>query len=82
MPIYQLENSVSILILDFKAVRVYNHGSVSIEPHGYNSRVVEIDVSFSAAFGELESESDEDRSKKTAEEANEARRMLERMLVS
>ncbi|KAI8627526.1 hypothetical protein F5Y19DRAFT_486768 [Xylariaceae sp. FL1651] len=38
---------------------VYNHGSVSIGPHGYNSRVVEIDVSFPEAFGELESESDQ-----------------------
>ncbi|KAI1129448.1 hypothetical protein F5Y10DRAFT_290977 [Nemania abortiva] len=38
---------------------VYNHGSVSIGPHGYNSRVVEIDVSFPAAFGELESEPDQ-----------------------
>ncbi|KAI0856948.1 hypothetical protein F4860DRAFT_506388 [Xylaria cubensis] len=35
---------------------IYNHGSVSIGPQGYNSRVVEIDVSFPAAFGELESE--------------------------
>ncbi|KAF2970549.1 hypothetical protein GQX73_g3031 [Xylaria multiplex] len=38
---------------------VYNHGSVSIGPHGYNPRVVEIDVSFPAAFGELESEPDQ-----------------------
>ncbi|KAI0454191.1 hypothetical protein F5B21DRAFT_244100 [Xylaria acuta] len=38
---------------------VYNHGSVSIGPHGYNSRVVEIDVSFPAAFGELELEPDQ-----------------------
>ncbi|KAI8950261.1 hypothetical protein F4801DRAFT_602477 [Xylaria longipes] len=38
---------------------VYTHGSVSIGPHGYNSRVVEIDVSFPAAFGELESEPDQ-----------------------
>ncbi|KAI3317030.1 hypothetical protein HD806DRAFT_551191 [Xylariaceae sp. AK1471] len=38
---------------------IYNHGSVSIGPQGYNSRVVEIDVSFPAAFGELESEPDQ-----------------------
>ncbi|KAI0542648.1 hypothetical protein GGR58DRAFT_509987 [Xylaria digitata] len=38
---------------------VYNHGSVSIGPRGYNSRVVEIDVSFPAAFGELELEPDQ-----------------------
>ncbi|KAI0486634.1 hypothetical protein F4859DRAFT_466342 [Xylaria cf. heliscus] len=38
---------------------VYNHGSVSIGPHGFNSRVVEVDVSFPAAFGELESEPDQ-----------------------
>ncbi|KAI0108983.1 hypothetical protein GGR51DRAFT_116976 [Nemania sp. FL0031] len=35
---------------------VYNHGNVSIGPQGYNSRIVEIDVSFPEAFGELESE--------------------------
>ncbi|KAI1420346.1 hypothetical protein F5Y12DRAFT_773664 [Xylaria sp. FL1777] len=35
---------------------VYNHGSVSIGTDGYNPRIVEIDVSFPAAFGELESE--------------------------
>ncbi|KAI1134207.1 hypothetical protein F5Y05DRAFT_239073 [Hypoxylon sp. FL0543] len=34
---------------------VYNHGNLSIGPHGDISRVVEIDVSFPAAFGELES---------------------------
>ncbi|KAI0438286.1 hypothetical protein F4803DRAFT_535612 [Xylaria telfairii] len=38
---------------------VFNHGSVSIGPQGYNSRVVEIDVSFPAAFGELGSEPDQ-----------------------
>ncbi|KAJ8132669.1 hypothetical protein O1611_g955 [Lasiodiplodia mahajangana] len=38
---------------------VFNHGSVSIGPHGYNSRVVEIDVSFPAASGELESGPDQ-----------------------
>ncbi|KAI1288845.1 hypothetical protein F5Y03DRAFT_401513 [Xylaria venustula] len=38
---------------------VYNHGNVSIGPHGYNSRVVEVDVSFPADFGELESEPDQ-----------------------
>ncbi|KAI1750438.1 hypothetical protein F4782DRAFT_541623 [Xylaria castorea] len=38
---------------------VYNHGNVSIGPHGYNSRVVEIDISFPEAFGELESEPDQ-----------------------
>ncbi|GAW12934.1 hypothetical protein ANO14919_023070 [Xylariales sp. No.14919] len=35
---------------------VYNHGGISIGPRGYNSRIVEVDVSFPAAFGELESE--------------------------
>ncbi|KAH8767506.1 hypothetical protein F5883DRAFT_522096 [Diaporthe sp. PMI_573] len=34
---------------------VYNHGNLSIGPQGYNSRIVEIDVSFPAAFGLLES---------------------------
>ncbi|KAI1743032.1 hypothetical protein F4680DRAFT_410839 [Xylaria scruposa] len=38
---------------------VYNHGSVSIGPRGYNPRVVEIDVSFPKEFGELESEPDQ-----------------------
>ena len=37
--------------------KVYNHGNVSIGPNGHNSRVIEIDVSFPASFGELESES-------------------------
>ncbi|KAI0185555.1 hypothetical protein EV127DRAFT_502358 [Xylaria flabelliformis] len=40
-------------------LRVYNHRTVSIGPQGYNSRVVEIDVSFPVAFGELESEPDQ-----------------------
>ncbi|KAI0965132.1 hypothetical protein F4678DRAFT_467800 [Xylaria arbuscula] len=38
---------------------VYNHGNVSIGPRGYNSRVVEVDVSFPVDFGELESEPDQ-----------------------
>ncbi|RYC54649.1 hypothetical protein CHU98_g11559 [Xylaria longipes] len=40
-------------------VRIREREDVSIGPHGYNSRVVEIDVSFPAAFGELESEPDQ-----------------------
>ncbi|KAI4861084.1 hypothetical protein F4820DRAFT_82279 [Hypoxylon rubiginosum] len=36
---------------------VYNHGNRTIGPHGDNSRPVEVDISFPAAFGELLSES-------------------------
>lgn len=36
--------------------KVYNHGSIAIGPHRASSRLVEIDISFPAAFGELERE--------------------------